>query len=161
MLYQSLIYVTRFKNFFKSLCACPRGYSNRVKIIGDTPLTWYARVPEHCIVLDCIENETCESYALKYKVWYHPEKYTKTSDSESIKLLNTKVKAPWVWIGGKDVDNKQIDATDMLSHYLLRNNLIKLELLEKLDPRIIEWSYMDYETLDIVNFPIEGILIRE
>ena len=154
MLFEGLVFIRRIKTWV-STCLCSRGYRRSTKIIGATPLKWYTRVPEESILLEHLENDESGVHVLKYKVWYSGEIYSRSSDEEYMRMLNTPAKSPWVWIGGNN-----IDATQMLSHYLLAGNTIKLELLQKLEPSVTSWTYVDYETLDSVNFPSNGILIE-
>jgi hypothetical protein len=155
MLHQSLVYLRRLKTFFNLFCTCPRGYSVRTKLVGNTPLKWSAEIPQDSLLLEIIENETCETHILKYRVWYPGETYVRGTDAEYKDLITKDINMPWVWIGG---DN--INASEMMSYYLVRGNHIKLELLQKLNPSIKNWTYVDYETLELNNFPVEGILIR-
>jgi hypothetical protein len=150
MIFETLVAVYRIKKWVAS-CFCSRGYRRSTKIIGNGTLKWYTEVPQETILLELLENNNL----LRYKIWYPGDLYSKSSDEEYTRMLNTPVKTPWVWIGG---DN--FDGTNMLSHYLLTGNVIKLELLEKLEPSVKQWTYIDYETLDSVNFPVDGIVIE-
>ena len=150
MIFETLLAIQRIKSCLGG-CFSSRGYRRSTKMIGYATLKWYTEVPEETILLELLEN----NHLIRYKIWYPGQIYSKTSDEEYMRMLNTPVKTRWVWIGG---DN--FDATNMLSHYLLVGNVIKLELLEKLEPSVKQWTYIDYETLDSVDFPVDGIVIE-
>jgi hypothetical protein len=153
--------IKRIKTFFVSLCK-NNGYKITCKTISPygNQLRWSALIPRDTLVLEGLEYQNFSDYNLKYRVFYPGELYVKSSMNTCIELLHIRPKVPWLWIGGDDFFGSSIDMSDVLSHYILSGNLIKLELLKNLEPKIEKWQYMDPETLELFKFPDEGIQIK-
>jgi hypothetical protein len=81
------------------------------------------------------------------------------TDVQQLNLLRTQVKTPWLWIGGVK-HGKVIDMTSIVDQYVLYNNLITLNTLGLIDPYVVGWKMLD-TTLNEVNFPISGIVIKD
>jgi hypothetical protein len=96
-----------------------------------------------------------DDFLHKYKIWYEEQLYMKLTLSQKKFLVKQKINCPWIWIGENDNDMTQV-----LEEFLLDGNKIKLELLNKLFPDIKKWSYVCSKTLEIKEFPVEGIQIK-
>jgi hypothetical protein len=121
------------------------GNSNHVK--------WFASVPPKTLfveefILDCKK---------RYKVWYPNQLFTRTSYEQAIKLLNKKPLIPWLWIGS----NEDEEVSSRLDEFMLVGNIITLELLNDLFPSIMKFQYLCPSTLELQDFPIDGIQIKE
>jgi hypothetical protein len=165
MMIACLSQIRRIKKWFFTNCFCQKKYSISTKIIHKSgvkdKLVWKTKVPLNSIILECFENEEHGLYKMKYKVFYPGEIYTKSSKDNCIRILNTNVESPWVWIGGSEPNGTTVDATSTIAHFIMDGNTIKLELLHELFPNIVHWTYVDFASLETIEFPIEGIQIKE
>lgn len=66
---------------------------------------------------------------------------------------------PWIWIGGHSKYGETIDLTELVSEHTYPNCIIDQTLLRNLDPRCVDWFYVDSETLNEVKIHMNGIQI--
>ena len=163
---KTLGFLSRIKTWITSCCRPNKDiYRNSCTVLrlnhSEDFIQWKAIIPQNTILLEHVEHENRFGYCEKYKVWYVGDEYVKPSKEECMRLLNTKVNVPWVYIGGEDSEGHIIDVTTEISSYLISGNIIKLELLRFIEPSIVRWRYMDFSTLEEADFPVEGIQIKE
>ena len=123
----------------------PKGNSNHVK--------WFASVPPKTLF---VEEFILDSNK-RYKVWYPNQLFTRTSHEQAIKLLNKKPLVPWLWIGSSEDE----EVSSKLHEFMVVGNIITLELLNDLFPSIMKFQYLCPLTLELQDFPISGIQIKE
>jgi hypothetical protein len=123
----------------------PKGNSNHVK--------WFASVPPKTLFVE----EFILDSKKRYRVWYPNQLFTRTTYEQAIKLLNKKPLVPWLWIGS----NEDQEISYKLNEFLVVGNIITLELLNDLFPSIMKFQYLCPSTLELQDFPISGIQIKE
>lgn len=138
-----------------------RCFRKHVSITGeclvypDTKLFWKTIVPEKHIICERLILSSPTDDKTKYKIWYEGEMSELTYE-ESLNIFNSKPKRPWIWIG--DTKHNMLQTLD---EYLVIGNKITLELLQIINPEIKEWKYICSQTLDMLNFPSDGIIIYD
>jgi hypothetical protein len=145
----------RTKRFIKNIYNSDYEYSSSLEILGNKDIGWIANVPKDTIFIEKITFIKNDDFLHKYKIWYEEQLYMKLTLSQKKFLVKQKINCPWIWIGENDNDMTQV-----LEEFLLDGNKIKLELLNKLFPDIKKWSYVCSKTLEIKEFPVEGIQIK-
>lgn len=75
------------------------------------------------------------------------------------------VQPPWWFVGAQMDDGEIFAVTDMLADFLVVNNRITLDLLERLNydipkNRIHRWFYIHPDTFEELEFPSEGIVVK-
>jgi hypothetical protein len=133
--------------------------SGELFITGDTSyVSWKTVVPPNTIICEKITYDIDE-YKEKIKIWYPGEEMHELSREECLEIFNSYTK-PWLWIGG-DVSGNIVDVTDKIDKYVVSGNKITLDMLYKENKYITKWIYCDYKTLEITEFPSEGIIIND
>ena len=123
----------------------PNGDSRHVK--------WFASIPPKTFFVE----EFILDSKKKYKVWYPNQIFTRTTYEQAKELLNKKPLVPWLWIGS----NENEEVSSKLDEFMVVGNIITLELLNDLFPSIIKFKYLCPSTLELQDFPISGIQIKE
>lgn len=131
-------------------------HSNQIIPLNDNfpEFNWETIVPAKTIVMECIQFTTAEIDIIKYKIWNAGDRYTNLTDEERRSIIQKPCKQPWLWIGSGDTN-----MTEKMKPYILIKNHITLTLLNKKFPDIKSWVFMN-SSLDIVDFPIDGITIE-
>jgi hypothetical protein len=125
---------------------------------------WYSKIPiisgwsEEYIIddsyvwIETINYNTVDTHILKYKL---SNRFEITSYEECMKIVFDTPKKPWIWIGD------QYDMSSKLEPYIVSGNHVTLGLLKALFPYVQEWKYCCPKTLDLLDFPSEGIIIND
>jgi hypothetical protein len=125
---------------------------------------WYSKIPvisgwsEEYIVddsyvwIETINYNNVDTHILKYKL---SDKFQITCYEDCMKIFSDKPKKPWIWIGDK------YDMTSKLEPYIVSGNHVTLGLLKVLFPYIKDWKYCCPKTLELLDFPSEGIIIDD
>lgn len=125
---------------------------------------WYSKVPvisgwseeyvidDSYVWIETINYNTVDTHILKYKL---SSKFEITPYEECMQLVFDTPKKPWIWIGD------QYDMSSKLEPYIVRGNFISLGLLRVLFPHIRQWKYCCPKTLELYDFPSEGIIIDD
>jgi hypothetical protein len=146
----------RTKRYFKKLLIHETEYSSNLLVLGnDKEIEWIANVPKDTLFLEKLAYFKNEDIKYKYKIWYSDQLYIKPSFQIIKNITKQKVECPWIWIG-----ENETDMTNQLEEYVLDGNKIKIEFLNKLFPDIKKWSYICSKTLEVKDFPVEGIQIK-
>jgi hypothetical protein len=123
----------------------PKGNTNHIK--------WFASIPPKTLFVE----EIFLNSKKKYRVWYPNQLFTRTTHEQAIKLLNKKPLVPWLWIGSCEDE----EVSSRLDEFMVVGNIITLELLNDLFPSIMKFQYLCPSTLELQDFPISGIQIKE
>jgi len=129
--------------------------SSEIYYKEDCKLIWQIKVPLNNFLLERICYESSDIFLEKYRIIPSNEIYTELSYKESLDILNEKIKKPWIWIGSSN-----ITMTEELDKFLVKGNLITLDILSFVNKDIQEWEYLTDE-LEMKKFPSEGILISD
>jgi hypothetical protein len=125
---------------------------------------WYSKVPEITsefqefiiddkeVWVETIEYNTIDIYEKKYRIH---DKYKRTTYEEAYNVIHELPSKSWIWIGDKDKD-----MTDEIQPFVVNGNKITLKLLKFFFPYIKRWTYYSM-TLDLIDFPSEGIIIND
>jgi hypothetical protein len=119
---------------------------------------WEADVPAGGMIIEKITRSIVDEEETRIRVWHAGEHFMQTSNYDGV--FTTHAKVPWIWIGGYTIHGSVVSYTDVLGQYLVVGNHIRPSLLEKIDPNVLNWRYMDPVTLEEVDFPTEGITIE-
>ena len=116
-------------------------------------MVWLSFVPKNTIFVEEIvinSKKIC-------KIWNPDQLFVKTSKEKAYVMLNKKPFIPWLWIGS----NENEEITNKLEEFMVVGNIITLELLKDLCPCINKFQYLCPSTLELQDFPIGGIQIKE
>lgn len=126
---------------------------------SDARLQWMVVIPNDVVLRESITKTQLDTSTTKYMLWNPRDFYSTRTDDEKIKLFETPIQQPWLWIGGTDIYGNEIDMTSQLESYLIYGNVIKPYFLHLLNPNIVKWTYLD-QTFNQVEFPANGIVIK-
>ena len=123
---------------------------------------WYTKEPVLNQRIDdditIIESVSLDRRVTKYKVWDTTARIL--SDLEARIILNTRLEAPWLWIGA-DCAFGRIDMTSSFERYLVYGNKITSTFLKNRYPLYHNWRYLDPVTFKEVDFSDTGITIDD
>lgn len=118
---------------------------------GTQPDEATTRVPEDCVHVQVYETDSMEKRAV---VTYDGEEIVYKRPTGFVRI-----RSPWLWIGDMD---SETDLTETLQMYHVPGNKIHYDLLVHLlkfgENTAIQ--YLDTKTLQLVDFPEEGIVIE-
>lgn len=157
-----LRYLYKLKRWIVSFCYTnEETFSFALNSIGDSnaEFNWMVVVPKDVIIQETITRKQLDTVEHKHLLWYPRDFYCTVPSDKKIKLFQTEISSPWLWIGGITKSGEEIDMTEQLKEYLLFGNVIKPIFLSKLNPNIIKWTYLD-QTFNQVDFPTQGIVIK-
>jgi len=117
-------------------------------------------VPPNLIIKERMELVSVDEYKVKNKLWYPGEKFHELSREEALDVFYSRPTKLWIWIGGEDNEAEIMDMTEEVDEYLVEGNKINLQLLKRINPSIIKWTYYCSETFEIIDFPSEDIIIK-
>ena len=153
----------KIKKWFLEFCYSKEPEYNAIEYfshsLGSSDVTWSSTVPSERFYFYSINQNFQGFITTKTMIWYAGQ--TIFYPTESIgntllgKIFNTPIKTPWLWIG--DSTN---DMTNRMEEYVVAGNVIKPDLLKYIDSTIEKWYYMDPSTLEVVEFPTDGITIE-
>jgi hypothetical protein len=127
-------------------------------LLGASPICWEADVPPHTIIVETLARMQGESESFRKIAWYAGDHFMQTMNYEAV--FTTPFEPPWLWIGGVTVSGETRSCTDELAPYLVAGNVIRMELLRTICPDVLYWRILDPTTLEEVEFPAQGIVIK-
>lgn len=156
ILFECLRYGTMLYNFLARFYTPPTPVRRYFLSDDDEYDISYTRVPEGAVY---IEEWVKEDKRLCY-VQYEGEELDPDGHADPFTLAVNPARCPWVWVGDKETE---IDLTKTFNKFLIPNNVIRLDLVQKLI-HITEYTnlvYIDAKTFEVRKFPGDGILIEE
>lgn len=155
ILFEVLRYVTMVINMVQ---VCRRYFSEPGQIVVEHYLS-FDNVPfsadDRVVPAGCV-------YVCEYLDTHKKHKAIVQYEHEVIKqaVPRKNARTPWIWIG--DI-NSETDLTEALSKFMVPDNKITYDLLNHLLPmnENVSIQYIDKESVEFVEFPEEGIVIRE
>ena len=165
MILEGLKYIMNLRKWIMSALFTDEIHFSSKTFVKHSPGTehaiiWKTIVPENTMIIEQLQKTCLDDVTLKYRVWYTDQEYESPTIEDVILMMETPITKPWIWIGGKSLDGDLKNATDELNKYLVNGNVIKQDLLDHIDNTILTWSYMNPETLELTDFPIDGIVIK-
>ena len=132
-------------------------YSCKLKRLGSGTdyLAWTLEIPENTFLCETVSKTYLGETISKTKVWRSTDVFVRESEEKRLdRLLVERPVYPWIWIGSGEKDY-----TLQLAEYVVRGNLITLDLLYELFHEDT-WSYICSKTLETKEFPVDGIQIE-
>ena len=102
--------------------------------------------------IETIEYTSSDLYCKKYRVH---QKYKQTTYQEAYMIIHEIPNKRWIWIGDGDKN-----MTEELQPFVVNGNKITLGMLKVFFPYVKLWKYCSM-TLDMLDFPSEGIIIND
>jgi hypothetical protein len=124
---------------------------------------WYSKIPEIYsefqefiiddkeVWIETIEYNSSDLYCKKYRVH---DSYKQTTYQEAYRIIHEIPNKKWLWIGGEK------DMTEEVQPFVVNGNKITLSMLKVFFPYVKHWKYCSM-TLDMLDFPSEGIIIND
>ena len=131
-------------------------YSCKLKRLGtgSDHLAWTLTIPEDTYLCETVSKTYLGETVSKTKVWHCNDTFVRETEEKRLDRLIERPVYPWIWIGCGEKDY-----TLQLAEYVVRGNLITLELLDELFHED-NWRYICSKTLETKDFPVDGIQIE-
>ena len=139
---------------------CRRGYYGQILIHSGNPTTFEIKVPDDTVLAEKLTFNTLYETKTKIKLWYPGQLYKELTYDETIEVFNKYIKKPWLWIGGY-IGEELKDITSQVDAYVVSGNVVTIDILNRINPEIKVWIYSCSKTLEVINFPSEGIIIDD